>query len=187
MSRGLFPQERGIFVSSVLEGWPKGLLIILSGAQREPSGNRERSYKPVQPQHQWWRRPATGMEPSTGTDRMMESVISFLATLSRRWDPLQLHSHPQSSSSPSCCMKSNEIFLSVEIKTGIPRAEVGSGTTWKRRSHWPKSIRRVSSEQQRPPAAPIKQVNQQLKFQKNLLCLSGVVHPKFPFCIEQTQ
>lgn len=132
MSRGLFPHERGIFVSLALEGWPKGLLIILSGAQREPSGNR--SYKPVQPQHQWWRCLATGMELSIGLGRMMENVISFLATLRCRWDPRQLHSHPQSSASPSCRMKSNEIFLSVEIKTGILRAEVRSGTTWKQRS-----------------------------------------------------
>ena len=153
MSRGLFPQERGIFVSSVLEGWPKGLLIILSGAQREPSGNR--SYKPVEPQHQWWRCPATGMESSIGTGRMMESVISFLAALHRRWDPCQLHSHPHSSSSPSCRMKSNEIFLSVEIKTGILRAEVRSGTTWKQRSHWPESLRRVSPEQQKQSPTPI--------------------------------
>lgn len=33
---------------------------------------------------------------------------------------------------------------------------------------------------------PNQQVNQQLKFQKNLLWFSGVFHPKFPFFVEQT-
>lgn len=85
MSWGLFLYEWGIFVSSVFSGWPKGPLIILSGAQREPSRNR-RGSEHVRPGRRWWRCPATWAEAGTGW-LVMKRVICCFAALHGQWGP----------------------------------------------------------------------------------------------------
>lgn len=85
MSWGLFLYEWGIFVSLVFSGWPKGPLIILSGAQGEPSRNR-RCSEHVRPGQQWWRCPSTWAEPGTGRP-VMKRVICCFAALHCKWGP----------------------------------------------------------------------------------------------------
>lgn len=119
-----FPWMRHICLPSLV-GWLTGPFIIVSGAQREPSGVGEGN-KPTGPPQQWWKCPAAGMKPGRGAEGMMKRVASRLPDLTAV-RPHPPHAHPHLSSWPSCHRKPVEVFLSVETKPGVQRAELQCG------------------------------------------------------------
>lgn len=112
MSRGLFLYEWGIFVSLVCSGWPKGPLIILSGAQREPSRNR-RCSEHVRPGQRWWRCPTTWAEPGPGWLVMKRVICCFAALPCKRGPHMPTHT-PRAVLFLMAEERKMRFFLSVE-------------------------------------------------------------------------